>query len=83
MNDGGLTRTTRNAIRLQLEAMGRGSFEIGVLRPNGRMLLREHWSQTDVLEALAWRPRDNHCVAALSEQAQLLPGADREYKSER
>jgi hypothetical protein len=58
MSDSGLTRT-RNAIRLQLEAMGCGSFEVGVLRPDGRMILRERWGEAAMLEALAWLRHEN------------------------
>jgi hypothetical protein len=50
---------TRSAVRMQLSAMGCELFEIGVLRMDGRMLLRTGWSPDQVDAALAWLRREN------------------------
>jgi hypothetical protein len=50
---------TRNAVRRQLAAMSGERFDIGVLRPDGRMLLREDWTPDQINTALAWLRREN------------------------
>jgi hypothetical protein len=45
--------------RRQLAAMGSESFDIGVLRQSGRMLLRERWSAEHVVSVLKWLRREN------------------------
>jgi hypothetical protein len=51
--------TTQSVIRKQLCAMGCELFEIGVLRMDGRMLLRSGWSADQIDAALAWLRREN------------------------
>ena len=53
------TSTTRSVVRKQLGAMGCELFEIGVLRMDGRMLLRSGWSAAQIDAALAWLKREN------------------------
>jgi hypothetical protein len=43
----------------QLEALGVGSFDIGVKRINGTMVLREGWGTRQVLKSLLWLRREN------------------------
>jgi hypothetical protein len=50
---------THAAVTEQLEAMGCERFEIGVLRNDGVMLLREGWSAKEVIKALAWLRHEN------------------------
>src|SRR5690242_9907572 len=42
-----------------LEAVGCPRFDIGVKRPDGKMLLRERWSSGQVLKSLLWLRREN------------------------
>jgi hypothetical protein len=51
--------TTQSVIRKQLCAMGCELFEIGVLRMDGRMLLRSGWSADQIDAAVAWLRREN------------------------
>ena len=51
--------TTQSVVRKQLCAMGCKLFEIGVLRMDGRMLLRSGWSSDQIDAALAWLRREN------------------------
>jgi hypothetical protein len=51
--------TTQSVVRKQLCAMGCELFEIGVLRMDGRMLLRSGWSSDHIDAALAWLRREN------------------------
>jgi len=51
--------TTQSVVRKQLCAMGCELFEIGVLRMDGRMLLRSGWSADQIDAALAWLRREN------------------------
>src|SRR6266851_10014075 len=50
---------TRITARRQLAAIGSESFDIGVLRQSGRMLLRERWSAEHVVSVLKWLRREN------------------------
>ena len=43
----------------QLEAMGATSFDVGVKRFDGTMILREGWGAKQVLKALLWLRREN------------------------
>jgi RepB DNA-primase N-terminal domain len=43
----------------QLDAMGAASFDLGVKRLNGTMLLRQGWGAKQVLKALLWLRREN------------------------
>ena len=43
----------------QLEAMGAPSFDVGVKRFDGTMILREGWGAKQVLKALLWLRREN------------------------
>jgi RepB DNA-primase from phage plasmid len=43
----------------QLEALGVGSFDIGVKRVDGTMILREGWGAKQVLKSLLWLRREN------------------------
>jgi RepB DNA-primase from phage plasmid len=43
----------------QLEALGVGSFDIGVKRVDGIMILREGWGAKQVLKSLLWLRREN------------------------
>lgn len=51
--------TTQSVVRKQLCAMGCELFEIGVLRMDGRMLLRSGWRADQIDAALAWLRREN------------------------
>jgi hypothetical protein len=51
--------TTQSVVRKQLCAMGCELFEIGILRMDGRMLLRSNWSADQIHAALAWLRREN------------------------
>jgi hypothetical protein len=51
--------TTQSVVRKQLCAMGCELFEIGVLRMEGRMLLRSGWSAAQIDAALTWLRREN------------------------
>jgi hypothetical protein len=51
--------TTQSVVRKQLCAMGCELFEIGVLRIDGRMLLRSGWSADQIDAALAWLKQEN------------------------
>jgi hypothetical protein len=57
---------TRSVVRKQLCAMGCELFEIGVLRMDGRMLLRSGWSADRIDAALAWLRRENARVRKYS-----------------
>lgn len=50
---------TRSVVRKQLFAMGCELFEIGILRPDGLMLLRTRWSAKEIDAALGWLRREN------------------------
>src|ERR1700719_3982335 len=50
---------TRSQVRRQLAAMASGIFDIGVLRPEGRMLLREAWTVRQIEEAIQRLRREN------------------------
>jgi hypothetical protein len=50
---------TLNAIRRQIAAMGCERFDIGVLRPDGKMLLREGWLPGDIVNAIGWLRHEN------------------------
>lgn len=43
----------------QLSAMGCEAFDIGVLRQSGRMLLRERWTQQQIVAAVLWLKHEN------------------------
>src|SRR3984957_9274996 len=43
----------------QLEAIGAASFDVGVKRFDGTMILREGWGAKQVLKALLWLRREN------------------------
>jgi hypothetical protein len=49
----------RSAVHRQLRSMGCGLFDLGVFRPDGRMLLREGWKSERVEAALNWLRREN------------------------
>jgi len=49
----------RSIIHRQLCAMGYGLFDLGVFRPDGRMLLREGWKSERVEAALNWLRHEN------------------------
>ncbi|MGO9061414.1 MAG: RepB family DNA primase [Candidatus Binataceae bacterium] len=49
----------RNSVMCQLAAMACQSFEIGVLRPDGRMLLREGLTVEQIDRRLGWLRREN------------------------
>ena len=50
---------TRNQVRRQLAAMACNYFDIGILRPDGRMLLREEWTVSQIEEAIQRLRREN------------------------
>src|SRR5208337_5272423 len=50
---------TRSQVRRQLAAMACGYFDIGILRPDGRMLLREAWRTGQIEEAIHGLRREN------------------------
>ncbi|MGB6088514.1 MAG: DNA-primase RepB domain-containing protein [Candidatus Binataceae bacterium] len=50
---------TQSVVRKHLRAMGCELFEIGVLRLDGRMLLRSGWSADQIDAALAWLRWEN------------------------
>ncbi len=50
---------TEAIVREQLKAMGSDAFDIGVLRQNGRMLLRERWGEQQIIAAVAWLKHEN------------------------
>jgi hypothetical protein len=50
---------TREMVSPQLTAMSCGSFEIGVLRRSGRMLLREGWTSQQIEAAIRWLRHEN------------------------
>jgi len=54
---------TLNAMRRQIAAMGCERFDIGVLRPDGRMLLREGWLPGDIVNAIGWLRHENSAGA--------------------
>jgi hypothetical protein len=54
---------TLNAMRRQIAAMGCERFDIGVLRPDGRMLLRESWLFGDIVNAIGWLRHENSAGA--------------------
>src|SRR5208282_5029096 len=43
---------TRSQVRRQLAAMACDYFDIGILRPDGRMLLREEWTLGQIEQAI-------------------------------
>jgi len=51
--------TTQLVVRKQLYAMGCELFEIGVLRIDGRMVLRNGWTSNQIDAALPWLRREN------------------------
>lgn len=53
---------TRAIVCRQLVAMG-GGFELGILRANGAMLLRDRATERFVIDALAWLRHENACGA--------------------
>ena len=65
---------TRIAVRNQLAAMGCGRFDIGVLLPNARMLLREGWSADRIEIALNWLRRENARRAHIFVRPHGIPG---------
>src|ERR1700693_3169450 len=50
---------TRSQVRRQLAAMASDYLDIGILRPNGRMLLREAWTVCQIEEAIQRLRREN------------------------
>ena len=50
---------TRSQVRRQLAAMACDYFDIGILRPDGRMLLREAWTVRQIEEAIQRLRREN------------------------
>jgi len=50
---------TRSQVRRQLAAMGCDYLDIGILRPDGRMLLREAWTIAHIEEAIQRLRREN------------------------
>jgi hypothetical protein len=50
---------TRSQVRRQLAAMASDYLDIGILRPNGRMLLREAWTVRQIEEAIQRLRREN------------------------
>jgi hypothetical protein len=50
---------TRSQVRRQLAAMGSDYFEVGILRPGGRMLLCEAWTVSQIEEAIRRLRREN------------------------
>lgn len=53
------TEITHNMVARQLRAMGSQSFDMGVLRRDGRMLLREAWTARNVKAAIGWLRQEN------------------------
>jgi len=51
--------TTETVIRRQLSAMGRGRFEVGVMRKNYRMVLLRDQSVEQICKCLRWLRREN------------------------
>src|ERR1700691_5602522 len=50
---------TRSQVRRQLAAMASDYLDIGILRPDGRMLLREAWTVRQIEEAVQRLRREN------------------------
>ncbi len=50
---------TEAIVREQIKAMGCDAFDIGVLRQSGRMLVREHWGEQQILAAVPWLKHEN------------------------
>jgi hypothetical protein len=50
---------TETVVIAQLKAMACETFDIGVLRQNGRMLLRECWTAQRILAAVPWLKHEN------------------------
>src|ERR1700676_5784567 len=50
---------TRSHVRRQLAAMASDYLDIGILRPDGRMLLREAWTVRQIEEAVQRLRREN------------------------
>ena len=50
---------THSQVRRQLVAMAGEYFDIGILRPDGRMLLREAWTVGKIEEAIQRLRREN------------------------
>ncbi len=50
---------TRSQVRRQLAAMASDYLDIGILRPNGRMLLRDAWTVRQIEEAIQRLRREN------------------------
>jgi hypothetical protein len=50
---------TRNQVKRQLAAMASDYLDIGILRPNGRMLLREAWTVRQIEESIQRLRREN------------------------
>jgi hypothetical protein len=57
---------TRSQVRRQLAAMACYRFDIGILRPDGRMLLRETWTVSQIEEAVQRLRRENAQVRSSS-----------------
>jgi hypothetical protein len=54
----GISRT-HEAVERQIAAMGCERFDIGVLRSDGKMLLREGWLSGDIVNATGWLRHEN------------------------
>ena len=54
----GISRT-REAVRKQIAAMGCERFDIGVLRTNGTMVLRESRRPDEIINAIGWLRHEN------------------------
>jgi hypothetical protein len=50
---------TEKIVIAQLSAMGCEAFDIGLLRQSGRMLLRERWTQQQIVAAVLWLKHEN------------------------
>ena len=50
---------THSQVRRQLAAMACDYFDIGILRPDGRMLLREAWTVRQIEQAIQRLRREN------------------------
>jgi len=50
---------TLSQVRRQLAAMASDYFDLGILRPDGRMLLREAWSSRQIEQAIQQLKREN------------------------
>jgi hypothetical protein len=59
------TVRSQTVIVAQLTAMGCTTFEVGVLRSDGRMILRERWREAEIIDALAWLRHENAAGAQI------------------